>query len=336
MIIIIITVQSVDTILPPAPSLTASLPVAIIPWSPKVYYQVQPGDSLESIARKIGMTPSELSSMNGISSTLDLYEGQELSISVPGIKEVAANRPKASLTPTIQPLTMEASPSEIRKMMVRGSQFWRTLWMDTQEAAGSLEPAVSSVMEYIRRQVWIQQPDHSYEITNYLLGPDQMDYYRAIVIKGQGYYTFGSNSDFYWDADWHIPPGDMLYNPYLDEMVLPGQSELAAADRQYQVLGQSEIAGRKVLIVDTWRAGDEFQRRIWIDVQTRVILRYQVKFPDQNGQKDFIVTAIAFNISIPPRSSIPANPSQAALRWIIQAGRLLPTVSERLIRRLFL
>lgn len=163
-------------------------------------------------------------------------------------------------------------------------------------------------MVYIRRQVWIQQPNLSYEITNYLWGSNQMDYYRAIILNGQGYYTFGSYSYFFWDTDWRLPAGEVLYNPFLDDMVLPGKSDLVAADRQYQALGESQIAGRKVLIVDTRRSGDEFQRRIWIDEQTGVILRYQVKFPDQNGQKDFIVTEIAFNIPIPPTIFDPRQP----------------------------
>ena len=180
--------------------------------------------------------------------------------------------------------------------------------MDTQEATGSLEPSMTDGMEYIRRQVWVQQPDRSYEISNYLWGSSQMDYYRAIVIKGQGYYSFGSNAHFYWDQDWQIPPGDVLYNPYLDEMVLPGLSSLVASDRKYKIVGQSEIAGRKVVIADTWRVGDTLQRRIWIDTQTGLILRYQLKFPDLGGQKDFIITAIGINIPIPPALFDPQQP----------------------------
>jgi LysM repeat protein len=310
LIAIFITVQFSETILPSAsaPSPAAGLPAPSLPWSPKVYYQVQPGDSLESIARKTGVTLAELSSMNAISSTLDLYEGQELAISVPGIREVSAGLPLADLTPTVQPLTLESGPAEIRKRLTASSRYWTSLWMDTQEASGSLEPSMTNGTEYLRRQIWIQQPDRSYEITNYLRGSDAMDYYRAIVFKGQGYYAFGSNSPFFWDGDWRIPPGELLYNPYLQEMVFPGQSSLVAVDRRYQVVRQSEVAGRKVLLVDTWRPGDEFQRRIWVDVQTGLILRYQVEFPDYKGQKDFIVTALAYNIPIPPALFDPRQP----------------------------
>ncbi len=308
MIAIIISVQSVDTVLPPVPTPTTAFSVSSIPWSPKVYYMVQPGDSLESIASKTGVTPAELSSMNAISSTLDLYGGQQLSISVPGIRELFVELPREAVTSTLQPLTPDAGPSEIRKMLATSSRFWSSLWMDVQEAAGILDPSMTDGMAYIRRQLWIQQPDRSYEITNYLWGPAQMDYYRAIVLKGQGYYSFGSNSHFYWDADWRIPSGGLLYNPYLEEMVQPGASSLAAANRRYQVLGQSQIAGRKTLMVDTRLAGDELQRRLWIDVQTGLILRYQIGFPDQRGQKDFIVTAIAFNIPIPPALFDPRQP----------------------------
>jgi LysM repeat protein len=313
LVAIIISAQSVETLLPPAATPSSALSVSIIPWSPKVYYMVQPGDSLESIARKTGVTPAELSSMNAISSTLDLYGGQQLSISVPAISELPAGLPGQTMTPTLGPptlgpLTPDASQSQIREMLATSGRFWSSLWMDVQEAAGIHDPSSTDGMQYIRRQLWIQQPDRSYEVSNYLWGPAQMDYYRAIVLKGQGYYTFGSNSHFYWDEDWRIPSGNLLYNPYLDEMVRPGASSLVAAGRRYQVLGQSEIAGRITLMVDTWLTGDGFQRRIWIDAQTGVILRYQLRFPEQKGQKDFIVTAIAYNIPIPPALFDPRQP----------------------------
>jgi LysM repeat protein len=308
LIFFIITMQSADTIIPPEPSASSNIPIATFPWSPKVFYQVQPGDSLESIAKKVGMTSTELSRMNGISSTLDLYAGQELSISVPKINELYADIPNAFMTPTMEPIATDASPSEIRGLMLKSGQFWRTLWMDTQEASSTLEYPETNDTAYIRRQVWIQQPNLSYEITNYLWVSNQMDFYRAIILNGQGYYAFGSNSYFYWDTDWRLPAGDILYNPFLDDMVFPGKSDLVVPDRQYSVIGQSEVSGRKALIADTWRDGDKFQRRIWVDVQTGVILRYQIKFPDLNGKKDFIVTKIAFNVPIPPALFDPRQP----------------------------
>jgi hypothetical protein len=111
-------------------------------------------------------------------------------------------------------------------------------------------------------------------------------------------------------------------------MVLPGGSSLAALDRRFRVFGQSEIAGRKVLIVDTWRAGDEFQRQLWIDTQTGVILRYQVKFPDLEGQKDFIVTALAFNIPIPPAIFDPRQPKSGGFAMDYSGWAPTPDVSR--------
>ena len=46
LIIFIIAMQTTDRVLPTEPVLPTTAPAAIIPWSPRVFYQVQPGDSL--------------------------------------------------------------------------------------------------------------------------------------------------------------------------------------------------------------------------------------------------------------------------------------------------
>jgi Tol biopolymer transport system component len=200
--------------------------------------------------------------------------------------------PALSIAPSptpAAPLSLQSSHNDIRALMFNPT--WQTLWI--QGEASTYSPA--GVRENTYMQAWIGRDG-----TGRVMSTDpipgslnlslDMDVRHAWVSDGQGIASLDLQSGQPADTPAGIMHPLDRVDPVLG-IVFP--SYLAVRSEDLQVVKMDEQAGRLALVA-TWAS-----YRIWIDVQTGLILRSQTL--DQNGAitSDIQVTAILMDPQIP-------------------------------------
>ena len=222
----------------------------------------------------------------------------------------------------VKELTKRSDPETIRQRIKEGPLLWKTLWIDVQIITYGPQSYAGLPKTY-RAQAWISQPDQSRELFGLLSeAPSSV----SMVEEGASFYI-NPTLKLAYSEEWKGNPpkeysgGKLLANAALRDMVFPGSGDLRSgkADERIGIIGgigstwvkgdgtfntlkYERIADRRALVIDWMNSENKRETRLWLDVQTGLILRLQ-----EYGGADFqtltyesIVTEIAYNQSSPP------------------------------------
>jgi DNA-directed RNA polymerase specialized sigma24 family protein len=266
------------------------------PTRTSVVYFVQPGDSLDSIAARLGMTVEKLVAINAISTTDPLYSGEALWVDIS--TSLKSEPTPVTPLPPPEPLDLNSSSQAIEKRLKQSAYLWYTLWADIQNFPNGPGSTVGLNNEF-RDQIWVSQPDQSLELFGL---PENQVYLRRIATGGRGYTATGRPGDAYIDNNWFPIFGEnVLRNPLLQALIFPGESDWFRPGWTFNPVASEIIAGRQSLVVDWTNPQGVPEARLWIDALTGVILRRQsldVTRPDR-VVSEMVMTDIAYDVDIP-------------------------------------
>lgn len=206
-------------------------------------------------------------------------------------------------------LTIESDSESIRRKLLYSSTKWSTIWADA--GVSSYPDASQPEQAQVQRvQLWASQPDGHFRLV-WSDSPSQVD--GATVSDGQTVrrldVTSGQISGETLPAEARrafIPPeaasDSVVPHPLAEAIGSPLAEQLFAS-----VFGQRRgtftaqtldvIAGRDALVVDWAPPQGSRTDRLWVDVQTGVVLRWQ-NFGKSGGERveqDIIVNAIQYD-----------------------------------------
>ncbi|HEX7974961.1 MAG TPA: LysM peptidoglycan-binding domain-containing protein, partial [Anaerolineales bacterium] len=272
-----------------------------------VFYMVQAGDTLDSIAAKLGTTARALARINRIPAGQELQAGQRLFI--PRFRGRPYNWvPPTPVAPQIQPdaLSPDSSLTEILQRMQQVGVSFNTLWLDARFISYGPAGYVGPPQVY-RAQVW-------YSLSQALaLGGDSETQPDEVFLRtGDHLYSARPNSGSPWFSDLSASDATssllttnlgLIFNAILEK-----PNSLPAAD--LKVAGKDQVAGREVLILDQTDLTGKRTARLWMDSRTGFVLRQQqfggVDF--DTLMKEVWVTGIAFDVNFPQPLFIPQMP----------------------------
>jgi len=220
----------------------------------------------------------------------------------------------ASLGPSVQSLSVESSSDAIQQKMLQSASTWNTIFLDgtITESVGGTGGTPEQVTH---QQVWIDQSTAKFR---FLSGP--------VDGKAQKFKVSDGNSILEMDipsggtqiqpmsqgvAGQFVPsltPGMASPNPIggmlgepLAELAFP--SDMAQNEGTFKPLSMDRIAGRETLVVEwTYISNQLPSWRIWLDVQTGVILKMQ-DFGKGGGdqvQTEEVITQVQYDIPALP------------------------------------
>ncbi len=243
-----------------------------------------------------------------------------------GLQATPSLPPPASLmpssTPTNQLLNMDSSSDAIRQVMLHSALNWKTIWMD-----GVIYQSMDSngnPQDGTRQQVWIDQSTARFR---FLSGPVDGAAARFKVSDGvsildmdlkTGETQISAMAQGLTGQFVSLPAGDVASpNPLwgqigerLAEMAL--SSDYAQNDGTYKPVAIEMMAGRQALVMDwTYIQNSLPSWRLWLDVQTAVILKMQDfgKGGGDKAQSEIVVTNVQYDIPALPDGFFSVTPS---------------------------
>ncbi len=304
-------IASLSTAEPNGVPLAISIPIGTptISSTPQgVFYYVQPGDALGSIAFNMGVSVTELINTNRLSSGTTLQPGMVLVNPrglTPSLQTIATPVPPLTSTP----LKLQPSSAEVNQYLqdIFQMKLWNTVWFDAQVVyhgpPGSIGP-----QQVYRVQAWIGKKQ-------FLIvgGPPQGPPDQVILMSGNGIYTAGPgiNQMWYTPANQSVLYKSPLFDTFAMLLVADPLRLYNAQDFQYKSL-RSEAVNGKTLTVEVEQTdlyGDQ-NLRMWLDEQGGFILRQQ-HFTNSDPKqivKESRVIAIAYNVDFPQQLFDPNLP----------------------------
>ena len=294
-------IASFSTAGPTGVPLVLSIPTKMPISSPTpqgVFYYVQPGDALGSIASNMGVSISELIAWNRLSSGTILKPGMAL-VNPRGLtpsRQTIAT-PVPPFTPT--PLKLLPSSAEINQYLqdILKMKLWNSVWFDAQLVYYG-PPGYKGPQQTYRVQAWLGKEQ-------FLMvgGPPQGPPDQVILMSGNRIYTAkpGLNQLWYMPADQSVLYKNPLFDDFAMLLVADPLRLYNVQDFHYQNLGNEQAIGKGMTVVaQTDLYGDQ-NLRMWLDEQGGFILRQQ-HFTNSDPKqilKESRVTAIAYNVDFP-------------------------------------
>jgi hypothetical protein len=221
-----------------------------------------------------------------------------------------------------QSLNMDSSSDAIRQKMLRSATYWKTIWMD-----GVIYESMDSngnPQDGTRQQVWIDQTTARFRV---LSGPvngaatkfkvsDGVSILDMDLSTGQTQMSAmpqGLAGQFVSQPAGDIASPNPLWGQIgeqLAEMAL--SSDYAQNYGTYQAVAIEMVAGRQALVMDwTYTQNSLPSWRMWLDVQTAVILKMQEfgKGGGDKAQSEIIVTNVQYDIPNLPDALFSATPA---------------------------
>ncbi len=120
-------------------------------------YTTQPGDTLESIAKKAGIKVRDIRANQNESLTNPLSPGNTLWLPSlkPGLWQSLFPR-RAASPPA--PLTLNSSPAEIKQRILDSPRYWQTLWAERITMNYGPPGYIAPSFFVNHQQIWIRQP----------------------------------------------------------------------------------------------------------------------------------------------------------------------------------
>jgi hypothetical protein len=263
-------------------------------------------------------SPSQLDDPNA------LDDGAMLAARTIPTKDVAAGR--SSNINSVSPLSTTSTENQIRDRMLNSNKLWKTLWAEIFVTffgpSAYSGPALTE-----RHQFFIDRQEGGLLVSGPKVGFP--DYIEKIFIPpetpssmrgvfgtfaysnlGSQYPWFGINTETIYKFPFVM---NYLYNQV--EPVLRSGFNISTVD-------ESEWAERPALIVDLTSQQGQLMARLWVDLQTGVILREQYFDPDQEGRVivESSLSEINFNNSIPTMWKRPATSTPSSRPDILNSN----------------
>jgi DNA-directed RNA polymerase specialized sigma24 family protein len=198
--------------------------------------------------------------------------------------------------PALPPLTLEASPEDIRQRMQSDPPRWYTLWADLlvfhYGPAGYVGPP-----RIERHQVWSSRHQGFLHLKG-LLGTAAVDVIQERITEAHAYEFIGQlGSSIPWfSLDLYTSVSTWT----LHRLFMVNLGELGG-EIAFIPIGMDQMAGRETLIVDKIGTTGDLNARYWIDTFTGVALREQYFIDDARQQVllEVFVRAITYDVDFP-------------------------------------
>ncbi len=262
-----------------------------------IFYYVQEGDSLESLAATLGSSIEALRQLNRIPAGETLRTGQALLIprNLPESLHIRATPviPVVHDLPLRQPITSR----DVFDLLNPDVYPFSTIWFDAQVLTYATgDETISPVVNRI--QVWLSQ--RQMLLIGGPAGEEPTEV--GIGLWGNLYVSKpGIGERFFKETIEPSLSGFTLYGA----MMLFGESDELAYST-YEVIGESEVAGRAVWVVSRFMEDRIRQSLLWLDKKTGMVLRIrrnnEPEMDANTGEyrpSEVIVQSIAYDVNFP-------------------------------------
>jgi DNA-directed RNA polymerase specialized sigma24 family protein len=272
-----------------------------------IHYIVQPGDTLDAVSLRLGVSPIILRASNNLPPDGSLLSGQILVL-----HPISTNFtiPSPVLVPekSTRLLTAQSSPSSILERIQDHDQYYQSLWAEGQVVLYG--PAgYSGPPRTYRVQLW-SIPGNVLVVAGDPLGsPDGalLAIDARAVPSALTYLALRSNET----SQWFYSDSEILNRkPSLERLAYPVDAlELTQKMLQFQPrnilfapVQVETMSGRQVLVTDIASQDDEKRGRLWVDQTNGVIIRWQHFTGLQEDIVDWevILTNVVFDRMIHP------------------------------------
>lgn len=266
-----------------------------------VFYYVQEGDTLAEISTRFGSSPDELASFNRIPDGAVLAPG--IALVIPGSLPEGRQLRATPVTPVVQRIPMKQPRTSEEVFQLLNPDFFpfHTLWLDAESvstpAGNESLPSTGS-----RFQVWLSQRQFLMIGGPVGVEPEEI----GIGLGGRFYVSNpGAGELFFKDltSSYDRPP--MSVPLFFGLMMLFGDSD-EMANSTFTVLGESEVAGREVWVVNQSGRDGSREAILWLDKETGFSLHVRrLDAPDylrnlgENRPRQVVVKAVAYDVDFP-------------------------------------
>lgn len=268
-----------------------------------VMYWAKEGETLTSIAAKLGEPVDLLVRLNRLLPDESLDEGQGILVMLGHLDQAALTTNLIPQGRSLPPLSVNSDSEAIRQRILSSGEAWQTLWANVEVYDYGPSSAVRPPLDH-RFQVWISKPDKGLE----LVGPimDQPDNV-FLNIAGLSYAYFPDHEPHAISSS-----SSLIRLGELHDLIYPGQAQWIGDKGAFQIIGNGLEAGRGALIVDWHNDQRKRELRLWVDAQTGVIL-HLLKFGGPAGitiLENAMVTDIMYDMNFPAAIFDPRNASK--------------------------
>jgi DNA-directed RNA polymerase specialized sigma24 family protein len=287
----------------PTPTPAARLRVPFpTPTSQGLFYELKPGESLSSVAARLGISLKALRDFNRLPASVRPIAGDRIVLPPSSLQSMPMPTPVSPL-PEIQPGAPPGSNQQILSALDRRNNTWQTLWMDA-EILDYGPPGFVGPPEISRDQLWLSQAQFLDLVGNTAGIPD------VVILRNQeGLYVVQPSIGQVWFNTMQSPSSFALLenrpSGLFDALFFRPQDLKA----DLRVAGSDTIAGRHAWRVDQTDADGNLLSRFWMDTRTGFILRSQ-SFGGQDHRtvlSEALVTKIDFDVDFPNQSMFNPN-----------------------------
>jgi len=306
----------------PQPTPRSTLPAArpsptpmpqITPFPTDVFYEVMPGDTIASVARKLNTQPEELRRLNRIAPGDPLQAGALLLI--PGKLTPQARQDNTLRAPsfTPAPLPDSASPEEIlNRVRFFPNMHWHDLWLDYHVMLHG-PSAYNGPGASHRLQAWLMNRSGPLGPLEILLVAGKMGQkpLEVALLNTEGFFLAQPGRG----QPWFTPVEGFEYGAYVfsifSQVTFPFNIlDEAPETTHFEKAGEARIINRKVFILEQYDAQDRLTDRYWIDAHLGFPLAYQ-RLDPVTGKIEMETRALGFAANI----DFPADIFDRRLPW---------------------
>ena len=271
------------------------LPATVGPETPPppqfYYYTVKPGDTLEGIAEKAGVSINVILFANQFPKGYSISPGQLLVVPVSPSQDWFKTPVPITPLPPPEPLTLNMDIQTIQQRAIDNLKYWHSMWADVLIINYGLPGYVGPPQSINHKQVWMIQPSHFRIIEGPAPGKPYDSY---VIINGHIYVKNFQNGQIFEDIT-----NDTIFDLDLQKLLIP--YEIFNRYASMELIGEGIVADRPTIVVDWHNVSGGRVLRLWIDAQYGVILRRR-----EFGGADFstvlvdiTVNAINYDINFP-------------------------------------
>jgi RNA polymerase sigma factor (sigma-70 family) len=249
----------------PLPHLHTPFPT---PTSQGMFYELKPGETLSSVAARLGMTANALRQYNRLPADARLIAGDRIALPPHSLQSVPTPTP-VTPAPDVQLSATPGSSMDIISALSRRNYSWQTLWMDA-EILDYGPPGFVGPPEITRDQLWLSQSQFLDLIGSIDGVPD------VVFLRNQeSLYAAQPSIGHVWFSKMQsfssIDLLDAKLSGLFDAIFFRSQD----VKGNLRITGSDVIAGRVAWRVDQTDVNGNLMSRFWMDARTGFILDNQ-------------------------------------------------------------
>jgi DNA-directed RNA polymerase specialized sigma24 family protein len=283
----------------PLPHLHTPFPT---PTSQGMFYELKPGETLSSVAARLGISAKALRHYNRLPADARLIAGDRIALPPSSLQSVPTPTPVVP-TPEVEPRSTPSSSMEIMAALSRRNFSWQTLWMDAEildyGPAGFVGPP-----EITRNQLWLSQSQFLDLVGSTDGVPD------VVFLRNQeSLYAAQPSIGQVWFSKMQSPSSISLLEGKLSGLFDAIFFRSQDIKGNLRITGNDVIVGREAWRVDQTDTDGNLLTRFWMDTRTGFILDSQT-FGGQDHQtllSEVRVKSISFDVDFPDQSMFDPN-----------------------------